>query len=163
MIKLNGRLRIFATLFAGCLALLLGACAVSQAPPATSDEVQTTRPASDQDEPTLYWWRDGGIAGFCDGLAIWDAELVAVASCELGDLDRQSARPLPQAQRKQVESWLKEFASFEWEQNDPPQASDRLRITLVFNGQGNTVASQADKEAMLAFVTELFVLMSRNS
>jgi hypothetical protein len=159
----TGRCKWLTSWYVWFVVVLLSACDGRLAVPTDTDEIPVTRPASSLDEPTLSWWRDGGIAGFCDGLAIWDAELVAVASCELGDLDRQSALPLPQEHKEQIESWVEEFASFEWEQSDPPQASDRLRITLVFNGRGDAVATPADKEAMLAFVTELFVSMNRSS
>jgi hypothetical protein len=152
--------RSYRNLYLFIVALLLAACAPRPASPTVTVEAQ---PSPAPDELTLYWQRDGGIAGFCDGLAVWDVDQVAVATCELGDLDRQAAVPLPPERRQQLEAWVEQFAAFELEQSDPPGVSDRLRMTLKFNGHGDQVATTEDKEAMMTFAVQLFVQMSRSS
>ncbi|MEZ4634258.1 MAG: hypothetical protein R2856_04645 [Caldilineaceae bacterium] len=75
----------------------------------------------------LTWHREGGIAGFCDDLAIYTTGQAVATSCS----GVASDIALSDAQLGQLYAWLDTLQSFEVKQNDPAGAADAMQITLL--------------------------------
>jgi len=89
------------------------------------------------DVPTtvLTWERTGGIAGFCDIVAIQAGGEVVVSDCRAGD-DRILTRSwLDRRQLAEVYGWLDELESFESTQTEPATA-DALSISITLRAHG---------------------------
>lgn len=98
----------------------------------------------------IRWTREGGIAGFCDDLAIYRDGTVKVASCKsavvqitLGDRDLDK-----------IYGWLDGWAKFEAEQKDQA-AADSMTERWIFNGVGTQTASTANQQQVLDFLRNL--------
>jgi hypothetical protein len=89
------------------------------------------------DIPTtvLTWERTGGLAGFCDIVAVNAGGEVVVSDCRAGD-DRILARSwLDRRQLTEVFGWLDELESFESTQTESAKAGAlSISITLRANG-----------------------------
>lgn len=95
----------------------------------------------------LAWERNGGIAGFCDSLAL-------LASGEAEGLDcRQDGASLSTVltadERAQLAAWVAEFGAVVIEQADAPMAADGMAVKLVLNGTGD---AQPDSDTQAAMV-----------
>jgi hypothetical protein len=116
-------------------------------------------PAVIADYLALSWHREGGIAGFCDDMDMYLTGLVTISACSgpqpvLIDRFYQNAEPL-----QQLYTWVDQLIPFEYLVGDTAVA-DALTKSLVFYGQGQTEATEADKEAIEGYAEQLF---SRNS
>ena len=92
---------------------------------------------SDPDIPTtvLTWERVGGLAGFCDIVAIHAGGEVVVSDCRAG-ADRILTRSwLNRRQLIEVFGWMDELESFESTQTEPATA-DALRISITLQANG---------------------------
>lgn len=98
----------------------------------------------------LGWRREGGIAGFCDDLAIDTSGYARLSSCKDAQPANLGSRRLTADELAQFYGWLDAFAPFEFTQTDPAQA-DALTIRYVFAGRGSGQPSDADKQAVAAF------------
>ncbi|MEZ4832874.1 MAG: hypothetical protein R2873_12935 [Caldilineaceae bacterium] len=94
----------------------------------------------------LAW--EGGIAGFCDDLAIYTTGQAVATSCS----GVASDIALSDAQLGQLYAWLDTLQSFEVKQNDPAGAADAMQITLLFDGRGDRAATADEQQAILDFV-----------
>jgi len=91
----------------------------------------------DPDIPTtvLTWERTGGLAGFCDVVAIRAGGEVVVSDCRSGD-NRILARSwLDRRQLTEVFGWIDELESFESIQTTPDTV-DALNISITLRAQG---------------------------
>ena len=103
----------------------------------------------------LEWQREGGLAGFCDELSIYRSGDVFASYCgEQMPVDIMHMR-LDAGQMEILYEWLDAFQPFEHGQTDDATA-DAMRLQLVFNGDGEMVAQDADKQAMLDFAQGLY-------
>jgi hypothetical protein len=107
----------------------------------------------------LSWHREGGLAGFCDNMDMYLTGLVMISECSgpepvLIDRFYQNAEPL-----QQLYLWVDQFIPFDYLVGDPAVA-DGLTKSLVFYGQGQTEATQADQEAIEGYAE---ALVSQNS
>jgi hypothetical protein len=112
-------------------------------------------PAVLDDYLALSWHREGGIAGFCDDMELYLTGLVTVSECTgpepvLIDRFYQDAGPL-----QQLYAWVDEFVPFDYLVGDTAVA-DALTKSLVFYGQGQTEATEADQQAVEAYAEQLF-------
>ena len=95
----------------------------------------------------LSWHREGGIAGFCDDLAIsWSGQAEAT-SCK----GTAVTSTLDDSQLSQLYSWLDTLQPFDVTESDPAGAADAMQTTLRFNGRGTSPASADEQQAVLAF------------
>lgn len=115
--------------------------------------------ASGQAKPrvglAMTWRRAGGIAGFCDELAVYSGGQAPATSCKTSPPSDLAARWLSSPQLDQLFGWLDSLAAFQYGQKDPAVA-DAMSVDLSFNGAGTTAASDADQQAMLAYAGNLF-------
>ena len=101
----------------------------------------------------LGWHREGGIAGFCDDLAIYVTGFAYPSSCKGGG-SFGFVRLTPE-QLKQVYAWYDSLKTFEQTQTDQATA-DAMTQKLAFNGAGSKTASPAELQAMFALAGEVF-------
>jgi hypothetical protein len=120
----------------------------------------TTAPAGGEtpaalDNPTLSWHREGGIAGFCDDLAIYPNGQVVAATCGGNQPVELGQRTLAAEQLTQLQNWVNTFASFTFERTDEATA-DAMTISLEFTGTGTTEATDEDKQAIIDYAAEVY-------
>lgn len=91
------------------------------------------------------WRREGGIAGFCDELAVSRAGTAEVVNCisetVVGDVT------LTDDEAAQVAALVIRLDAFEEEQRDPATA-DAMVVTISFNGDGAAEPTDADIQAI---------------
>ena len=101
------------------------------------------------------WSRQGGIAGFCDDLAVYiDGEVVA-SSCKNDQLANNGRFFLNKDQLEQLYSWVDQFQAFENIQSDQATV-DSMTVRLNFYGSGIINPEQSDRQQILSFASELF-------
>lgn len=130
------------------LLLLLVSCA-----PATPTMTLPTpeKPTEIPAGVLLMWERTGGIAGFCDRVAIDAAYRVSVYNCR-GEVESTFA--LTESQRAQMDAWLETYQPIDFTQSDPAVA-DAMTVTLNFTGRGSEVATDEVIQTMMWFASEL--------
>ena len=108
----------------------------------------------------LTWHREGGIAGFCDDLMVDQTGMAVAMSCKSGLPQEVGRATLNAEPAQQFQTWLASLSSFEAKQTDQATA-DAMTIRLSFNGRGGATASDADKQAIEEFATELYAQISQ--
>lgn len=106
------------------------------------------------DRLVFTWTRQGGIAGFCDELAIYLTGLARAGRC--GDAD--AARPvryLTGAEATRLYDWLAVYTTERLERSDGAVA-DSLTEQLEIRGQGEQAVDETGRDALLAFAADLF-------
>jgi hypothetical protein len=120
-----------------------------------SFELMTDRDAPEPGTPdgplALTWHRRGGIAGFCDDLAIYASGDVHATTCAG---ERVGQGRLSEEQLAQLQGWLAELQGFEWELVDGGTA-DGMATRLVFHGTGLAGAKAAERQAMVDLASQL--------
>jgi hypothetical protein len=112
--------------------------------------------ASAASQLAFSWSRSGGIAGFCDDLAVYTYGLALANSCNIQTSDNGGELWLDPEQLAQIYDWVDRFSTFEFDQSDPPTVLDGLSLLLVFNGSGQETAAEADQQAVADFAAALF-------
>ena len=113
---------------------------------------------SDPDIPTtvLTWERIGGLAGFCDIVAILAGGEVVVSDCRAG-VDRILTRSwLDRRQLTEVFGWMDELESFESTQTDPATA-DALSISITLQADGWKKVDPEILAAMHRLASDLYL------
>jgi len=100
------------------------------------------------------WHREGGIAGFCDDLAVYLTGQWIATSCNAGSGQDSTWFSLDSQQLARLYTWVDSLAPFELEQTDPATA-DAMTIRLVFAGQGTGAVSANQQSGMLHLADEL--------
>lgn len=104
----------------------------------------------------LTWERVGGIAGFCDIVAISPAGEVTVSDCR-GDGIQPLARSwLNRRQLTELYGWMDTLESFASNQSDPA-ASDALTISITLKGEGLTKADPGVLAAIHRLASDLYL------
>lgn len=109
------------------------------------------------DRLALAWHREGGIAAFCDDLAVYTTGFAQATSCKGNQPKNFGRRRLTADQLTQLYQWVDNLQSFNFQQADSPRASDAMTITLLFNGNGAHVALENEKQAIQTFANQLYV------
>lgn len=106
----------------------------------------------------LTWKREGGIAGFCDNLAVFlSGEVYAYKCTAESDAKIDNfANLISSSEHEQFATWVTEFEPFTLDASDPRGVSDRMEILLKFYGIGNSEPSEAEQQAVLNWAQELF-------
>jgi hypothetical protein len=103
----------------------------------------------------LAWHREGGVAGFCDDLAVYVTGEFFASSCR-GEQPKELARGrLTPEQLLKLYDWIDGLSGFELEEPVPASA-DNLTVRVVFSGAGPKAATPAEQQAILELHTELF-------
>jgi hypothetical protein len=103
----------------------------------------------------IGWHREGGLAGFCDDLAVYATGAVNTSSCRNGQAENLGQTWLDTDQLTQLYHWIDGLKRFEYAPKTDAVA-DAMLTTLVFAGQGSTPASETDQQAIAAFAEDLF-------
>ncbi|MDF1513967.1 MAG: hypothetical protein P1S60_09170, partial [Anaerolineae bacterium] len=104
----------------------------------------------------VTWQREGGIAGFCDGLLIYQDSRVVLTTCEGEEVGEGK---LSAAQREQLQAWVDQLAAFEVKWADPAVA-DAMTVRLTFTGKGITTASDTDQQKVSAFASQVYASLT---
>ncbi|MBN1247140.1 MAG: hypothetical protein JXC32_05740 [Anaerolineae bacterium] len=99
--------------------------------------------------------RTGGIAGFCDHIAISVTGEVHVASCKAEPVDDVVQGRLTALELERLYAWLDAYESYEFAQMDDAVA-DSMDVHLVFNGTGDTGMPIEVTQEILTFMDELY-------
>lgn len=108
----------------------------------------------------LSWHREGGIAGFCDDVAIYLSGEVVGSSCKGQQAKDLGRARLSDAQLIQLYAWVDGLKSFDYEQKDPA-AADAMSQRLTFAGNGAQEASADDKAGMLTFASQVYASLGQ--
>jgi len=104
----------------------------------------------------LTWKRIGGIAGFCDLVAINPGGEVIVNDCR-GDGTRRLARSwLDHRQLTELYGWIDTLESFESDQTEPA-VSDALTISITLRGDGLKKVDEAVLAAIHRLASDLYL------
>jgi hypothetical protein len=106
------------------------------------------------------WHREGGIAGFCDDLAVYVTGDVYASSCKGAQPKDLGTRRLGVQQLTQIYTWVDKLKGFEEEHKDPATA-DAMTTYLVFAGTGTREATDDEKLAIQDAATQLYAEMSK--
>lgn len=98
----------------------------------------------------LSWHREGGIAGFCDELAIDSTGYAELSTCRSTPPVVVAGRWLTADELAQFYIWLDALKPFEFVQQDPATA-DALTVRYLFAGRGSREATEAEKQAIAQF------------
>jgi hypothetical protein len=111
----------------------------------------------------INWQRDGGIAGFCDGLTVYSYGLALGTSCKWDVNSAAGEQWFSLDQLGQLYDWNEQFSSFDYYQGDAPGVTDAMTNTVHFNGLGFSEAGDADKRAVADFASMLFAQFTANA
>jgi hypothetical protein len=98
------------------------------------------------------WHREGGLAGFCDDLAVYRTGLAQATSCK----GTNASLTLTAEQLTQLYDWRDRLQSFDLEQADPAGAADGMTITVLFEGNGRTQPTAVQKQAVQDLAGAIF-------
>lgn len=108
----------------------------------------------------LAWHREGGIAGFCDDLAIYRTGWAVPSSCKGAQPRQFSAYRLSAEEIEQVFTWVDTLEPFETSQKDAGVA-DAMTVRVVFDGSGNTIASEEEQQEIANFAAGVYAAAVR--
>ena len=105
----------------------------------------------------MTWKREGGIAGFCDSMIVYLSGEVHVNSCKQGQVSETRLRDaLSEAEMEKLDTWLMQYGQLQIDASDPKGVSDRMIVTLEWNGTGsNETLAMSDQQELLDFAQEL--------
>lgn len=98
------------------------------------------------------WHREGGIAGFCDDVAVYRTGIAVASSCV--DTSMLGTAYLTAVQLDNLYRWVDTLKVFEYSQTDTATA-DAMTVRLLFSGTGAGEPSDNEKQAMLALAGEV--------
>jgi hypothetical protein len=102
------------------------------------------------------WTRSGGIAGFCDELAIYLPDEIVASGCKVGTKVDQFSAIAFEKERAQMLEWVKTYAGQTLTRSDNA-AADGMTVEIAFAGQGSEKAVPAEVEAeMFEMLGDLF-------
>lgn len=99
----------------------------------------------------VNWQRSGGIAGYCDDLAIQFNGVVTLGTCQRPE--KFSAQLSPE-NLALVQGWVQKFQSFHDTESDRATA-DGMTIKLDFVGLGVAQAGEADRQVLSRLASAL--------
>jgi hypothetical protein len=103
----------------------------------------------------LVWSREGGIAGFCDGLAVSMTGWAVPSTCRGETPANLLSYRMNADELEKLYAWTDALESFEYEQADNASA-DAMTTRVVFTGEGSQPADEAQREEIFQFAAELF-------
>ena len=110
-----------------------------------------------QQEPAsnlaLSWYREGGIAGFCDEMKVSAAGEVTATSCRPAGA-RKSGK-LSKKNLARLDRWRTSFGSVVIERKDPP-GNDTMTVTLTLKGTGNRRPTESERQELLDWAQSVY-------
>lgn len=105
------------------------------------------------------WTRSGGIAGFCDELAIYLPDEIVASDCKVGTKVDQLSVIAFEKERTQMLEWVKTYAGQTLTRSDNAVA-DGMTVEIVFAGQGSVTEIPAEvEEEMFEMLGDLYARM----
>ena len=106
----------------------------------------------------LTWKREGGIAGFCDSMAVFLSGEIIGSQCKSqpNATTGNFASLLSASDRKQFDTWITQFDEVTLDASDPKGVSDRMEVTLVLYGLGSGKPVKAEQQAIFSWAQKLF-------
>lgn len=104
----------------------------------------------------ISWHREGGIAGFCDDLAVYLTGFTYASSCKGTQTTVLGFKRLDPAQMDQVFAWSDSLKSFQSGQKNPTAAADAMSVDITFTGLGARDAGQQDQQAIQTLAETLY-------
>ncbi len=98
----------------------------------------------------LDWHRQGGLAGFCDEVAVYLDGSVHITNCK----GLNASATLTASQLELFYSWLDGLQPIDYKHSDPGSA-DQMTVSLTFKGNGPKKAENATIQAIIDFAASL--------
>ncbi len=111
-------------------------------------------------DAVLLWEREGGIAGFCDGLTITASGAVLATSCQNGSGENRGDLALPAEAKAQLDDWVVQYMTFEREIRDDAQA-DAMTVRIRLIGAGERQPDDAVIQEMIDYAQSLYADATR--
>ncbi len=102
----------------------------------------------------MEYYREGGIAGFCDRVRVYANGEVEIATCAADPPEIVGSTRLTEEQMALVEDWVRNLDSFDTEQKDDAVA-DAMSVGVEFHGEGEREATAEDIQAMQELAVRL--------
>ena len=103
----------------------------------------------------MAWHREGGIAGFCDDLGVYQNGWAMPSTCKGGQGKAYNQYRLSADELEQLYKWVDQFKNFEYGQSDNA-AADGMRVTLIFTGQGTADATPEQRAQIAEFASQIY-------
>jgi hypothetical protein len=120
----------------------------------TNQDGSVLRPGS----LVLTWERMGGIAGFCDSVAIFRSGEVEGQDCKV---ERALAGRLTAQERAQLEAWLAEYGSVVVDNSVTPVPADFMLLKLTLYGTGSAQPGEAEQQALAAWAQSVYTRLAQ--
>lgn len=108
----------------------------------------------------LTWHREGGIAGFCDDLAIDVTGQATAFNCQGGAPEQVAQQMLVDPQRQSFYTWRSLLAPLGFQQADDAVA-DAMRVELSLNGYGLLQAGEPLQLEIAAFAQDVYTQLTQ--
>lgn len=131
--------------------LMLGWLAACTPAPSTAT-LPTAVPAADT---VLTWQREGGLAGFCNKVAVAATGELTVSTCRGEQPGEPTRFSLDAAQLEKLTAWQHSFQPFQYAWRDPAQA-DGMTVEVNFTGTGAQAAMEPDQALIADFAQNLY-------
>ncbi len=113
--------------------------------------VSSTQAVTDM---ALEWHREGGIAGFCDDVAVSVSGQLRVSSCRSSSSQSLGVQWLDPRQLQAVYDWIDEYQPYQTSHAGAVNP-DELVVTVKFYGRGNIAPTESTKQSIAAFAQQL--------
>lgn len=100
------------------------------------------------------WHREGGIAGFCEDVAVYVTGVAYATSCAGNEPQDLGRVRLDADQLAAAFNWVDTLQPFEYEHKDPATA-DAMTIRIVFTGAGSAEATEQERQAIETLATDV--------
>jgi hypothetical protein len=120
----------------------------------TNQDGSVVRPGS----LVLTWERTGGIAGFCDSVAMFRSGEVEGQECKV---ERPLSGRLTAEERAQLEAWLAEYGSVVVDNSVTPVPADFMLLKLTLYGTGSAQPGEAEQQALAAWAQSVYMRLAQ--
>jgi hypothetical protein len=117
----------------------------------TNQDASVIRPAT----LGLAFHREGGVAGFCDGLVILLPDQVQAASCKRSPSEVSLRAVAREDELARFYRWLEDYGTVTAAHQDQAVA-DAMTITLTLYGRGDRQPTDAEQQEMLSWAQILY-------
>ena len=107
----------------------------------------------------LTWLRNGGIAGFCDSLAIFRSGELEGINCQHANGGNLQGL-LTEDERAALEALLAEYGSVVIDQSNPPDVADSMALSLVLYGLGDAQPNADEQAAIMAWAQDVYTRLN---
>jgi hypothetical protein len=108
----------------------------------------------------LTWERAGGIAGFCDSLAVFRSGELEGLNCQGVEGVNLTSKLTPE-ERAELEALLAAYGSVVVDQSNEPGTADGMSVRLVLYGQGPNQPSTDEQSAIVGWAQDLYTRLGQ--